>query len=278
MTASRYKLETARKADKMSRILERTPLRVDAGVWWFIPALDRAKARTFFEALQERFKRGGSLYPRLVSWFSPVLPSRAFNRCRAGVLSRHGLDSVIMNLGSGPGRLPGRSDIINVDCFDHHGVDLVADTSSLPVADGSVDLVLSVAVLEHVDNPAAQIAEMVRVLRPGGELFCFMPFLQPFHAAPHDFTRLTSAGLRNWFPNLEVVEEGMGAGPTSALLWIAQQWLAMILSLGSEKAYGVLLALIMLATWPVKHLDRLLEGHPRAGDGASGFYILARKA
>ena len=41
----------------------------------------------------------------------------------------------------------------------------------LPAADDAYDIVVCCDVLEHVDDPAAAVAELVRVLRPGGVLF-----------------------------------------------------------------------------------------------------------
>ncbi len=45
----------------------------------------------------------------------------------------------------------------------------------LPFPSGSFDLVLSHEVLEHVQDDAAAIREMVRVLRPGGRIVLFCP-------------------------------------------------------------------------------------------------------
>ncbi len=43
---------------------------------------------------------------------------------------------------------------------------------ALPVRDGSVDICYSSNVLEHVSAPERMLAEMVRVTRPGGIVFC----------------------------------------------------------------------------------------------------------
>jgi SAM-dependent methyltransferase len=49
---------------------------------------------------------------------------------------------------------------------------------SIPFADGSFDLVVSVWVLEHLVRPAAAFAEVQRVLRPGGHFVFLTPNLR----------------------------------------------------------------------------------------------------
>ena len=44
------------------------------------------------------------------------------------------------------------------------------DLSRLPLADGSVDLALAILVLHHVPAPDEALAEMARILRPGGRM------------------------------------------------------------------------------------------------------------
>jgi len=50
-----------------------------------------------------------------------------------------------------------------------------ADAQRLPLRDNTVDAVVSIGVLQLVPNPAAAVAEMARVLRPGGRLAILVP-------------------------------------------------------------------------------------------------------
>lgn len=57
------------------------------------------------------------------------------------------------------------------------GVDLAADLRDLPFEAASVDLVYASHVLEHVDDDRRAIAEIVRVLRPGGVAILPVPIV-----------------------------------------------------------------------------------------------------
>ena len=75
------------------------------------------------------------------------------------------------------GRIERASDI------DHFAFDLRkarADADRLPVADGSFDAVVACLVVEHIDDVDAVLAEVARVLEPGGRFVFFLnhPLLQ----------------------------------------------------------------------------------------------------
>lgn len=72
--------------------------------------------------------------------------------------------------------------------------DVFADGRRLPLSDSSVDGVLCLEVLEHVNGPEQVLAEIAGVLVPGGVAMLSMPFLYPVHDAPHDFQRWTADG------------------------------------------------------------------------------------
>jgi SAM-dependent methyltransferase len=212
----------------------------------------------------------GRLYPFAISALSPVYgPERA-----ASFVDTFGADELVCDLGSGTRGYGDR--VVCVDGYGYDNVHVVCDLVALPFADGSIDGIISVAVLEHVPDPATHVAEMLRVLRPGGRVYCYFPFMQAFHASPHDYSRLTMPGLRHLFDAFTDCEIQVAGGPTSGLLWILQEWLAIAGSFGSERLYRALVPL----TWalsPLKYIDAVLMKHPAAHTIASGFAIEAAK-
>jgi len=266
------------KHDKIASLLNKPYTLID-GVFHCVQAFPTAESagKGLTAALQSLLKQRPGIYQFLVEAFSPVLVSQSMRRCQSALLERHGPDHVVLNLGSGPLGLPQRPDMINVDLSAFACVNVCADAMDLPFPDGSVDCLVNLAMLEHVPYPEAVIAEMQRVLKPGGEIFCYVPFCQPLHAAPYDFTRWTQDGVKGMFADFQVTETGVGAGPTSGWLWVTVEWLSMLLSFGNTALKELLALCLMLLLFPLKHLDRLLERHPGAARIASGFYIAGCK-
>jgi SAM-dependent methyltransferase len=153
----------------------------------------------------------------------------------------------------------------------------VARIERLPFAEGSIDGIVSIAVLEHVPDPSAIVAEMLRVLRPGGRVYCFIPFMQGIHASPFDFQRYTPAGLELLFGSFTERRVTIGAGPVSGFLWLLQECVAMLLSFGSRRLYWLVYVAMSPLVGALKYLDLLFIKHPMAANIASGFVIEARK-
>lgn len=99
----------------------------------------------------------------------------------------------------------------------------------------------------------------------------------PFHAAPHDYRRWTLAGVKRLFYEFSHVEAGIAAGPTSGMLWVLQEWIAIFLSFGSRRLHDVVFMILMLITFPLKYIDILITKFPDSEKIASGFYVTARK-
>ena len=73
------------------------------------------------------------------------------------------------------------------------------DGHRFPFVDASFDALLCNQVLEHVFNPNEFVAEMHRVLKPGGRLVLTVPFVWDEHEQPLDYARYSSFGLRALF-------------------------------------------------------------------------------
>jgi SAM-dependent methyltransferase len=229
-----------------------------------------------FFKIKHFIKYRTAIYDNLVSTFGPVFSfPLVFSVKKFFKKYRTSSDIVIVNIGSGNTRL--LKDIINVDLIDYKNVNIVSDIDRLPFRDNSIDILINIAVLEHVKNPEATVEEINRVLKPGGMVYSYIPFLQPFHASPFDYNRYTSEGIINLYRNFELMSLKPTAGPMSALLWIFQEWLAMIFSFGIKPLHYLLYLTFMFLTFPIKVIDILLVHHPLAKNIASGFSIIVKK-
>jgi SAM-dependent methyltransferase len=83
---------------------------------------------------------------------------------------------------------------------------VVADAHTLPIANESVDLVLSLQVLEHCIHPERVLQESHRVLVPGGRLVLSTVLLYELHGSPHDYYRFTASALRDLARDFERVQ------------------------------------------------------------------------
>lgn len=237
---------------------------IDTAAEFATDPLDRIKAVV---------KRHYRLYDFLIELLSPVFPLHRI-RFRRRIRRMIAEGGVVANIGAGNTIIaPG---IVNVDFLPYTNVDAVASADDLPFLDDSVDGLVSISVLEHLRDPDRALAEMLRVLKPGGVLLLFVPFMVGFHASPDDFNRYTSEGLRLKLKGFEV--DGLWSpGPTSALLWIFQEWLAALLSFGSSRVNRLVHIAVMLLTWPIKFLDVFMRLMPGADHIAVGYAVEARK-
>ena len=77
---------------------------------------------------------------------------------------------------------------------------LQGTAESIPLDDGAVGLVYCNSVLEHVDSPSRSLAEMARVLRPGG--VAWIVTTNRFRLSWRGETNEYTVPFLNWFPQI----------------------------------------------------------------------------
>lgn len=231
------------------------------------------------DPLKKILRRWPRLYEFLLwvtstAFFYGVNAEQAIRRAFPDDAQRRG--KAILNLGSGTSGF-GR-EIINVDIAPFSGVSIVADAMDLPFRDASADMIISESMLEHVPYPERAIAEMTRIIKPGGYIYIEMPFMYPFHASPADYTRFTLPGLTARFPEFEIIKSGARAGPITALTVQLAYTLALLFSFGSRRMYGPLVHIFFVLLFPLKILDQIFRLFPTLNhESANHIYFFARK-
>lgn len=159
---------------------------------------------------------------------------------------------------------------IAFDIYPSGLTQFVADGHDIPLADQCVDAVCVQAVLEHVVDPARVVAEIERVLKPGGVVYAETPFMQQVHEGAYDFTRFTELGHRWLWRRFTAVDRGPLGGPGLSLYWSIRYFLRGLLrNRRIADVASIPFGLFALAdhVMPTAYLV----------DGACGAYFLGRK-
>jgi SAM-dependent methyltransferase len=213
---------------------------------------------------------------RLLTGTNPVTPDKS-REMVARLSAQHPTPTLLVigggAIGSGTEQLYAAPNIrtIGTDVYASPNTQVVADGHFLPFRDGVFDGVWIQAVLEHVLDPPAVVAEIHRVLKPSGLIYADTPFMQQVHERAYDFTRFTLSGHRWLFRRFEEIDAGAVGGAGKALVWSIRY---VALSLGLSTRMATLAALPFF--W-VRFIDRFARQGPKT-DAASGVYFFGRKS
>ena len=170
------------------------------------------------------------------------------------------------------------SEYVGVDVVENPAADLQGAVESLPVEDGSFDLVLCIQVLEHAEDPAQAVRELRRVVAPGGRVLASTHGVQVYHPAPVDLWRWTHAGLDRLFrdnASWSALTVMPASGTTACLGMLMSIYLdllgrrAKVPALGSALVGGINRAAAAID----RRSDDLRE--PRSGSLIANFHVVA---
>lgn len=227
------------------------------------------------DILINQFKNFFKKYPSLFNTIYNIFGTPFLGKSAKETIRNLGEDKIILNLGSGARII--RKDVIDVDFYPFPNVKVVADIAKLPFKNNSVDAVICEAVLEHTKDPQIVVKEIKRVLKLNGIVYIVVPFIFSFHSSPNDYYRWSKEGLRELMNKFEEKEIGIRQGPTSTLISMGNEWLATLLSFGSQRLQQILLVIFMVITLPLKVFDYLMFKFSTSQNIANTFYYIGIK-
>jgi len=226
---------------------------------------------TGIERLAREYRSPRSLASRL----GEIDPPRSRRAGRALSVAVAECVGPAISIGGGPLRAHPR--FLNLNLAPFPNVDIVGNAQCLPFGAATIGALYCEAVLEHVELPDRAVAEMFRVLKPGGYVFAATPFLQAFHGYPDHFQNFTLAGHSALFARsgFTVVDSGPCVGPAFTLVDLASNWARE--HVPSRPLSRIAWLGIRLIGRAFVQLDRVLLLSDQAHVLASTTFVLAQK-
>lgn len=138
---------------------------------------------------------------------------------------------------------------VSIDRDPARAPHICADAAQLPVPASTFDTVLCLEVLEYIWQPGAVLAEIRRVLAPGGTLILSTPLLHRTDTNT-DYWRFTEPALRRLlreagFDVVQCVAQGHALGVAASILRysvsVERPWIRRVLSVVLRPVFGALL-------------------------------------
>jgi SAM-dependent methyltransferase len=207
-------------------------------------------------------------------WLSPAEQALAMSSDARWVMSKvPDGGGAALDLGGGDGRF---YELLTARGYRYTNLDITpsgpgavkGDAHDLPFSQSTFDLVVSCDSLEHFHDPLTVLKEVERVLKPGGTLVIWVPFLHPFHST--DYYRYTPLGIQHLLSTARLQLVSLEA-PLGLFSVVAQAVLV-------ELRRGRLVALERPIERAAEWLDQKLRRWQSGGSFALAYLTVARKA
>ena len=122
-------------------------------------------------------------------------------------------NKLIIDLGCGDKHLEKSLKTYNASYLGLDIEDIDLELGPIPLDDNTVDIIISLAVIEHLSNPGVFLSEILRVLRPGGVLWLSTPDINaskfdfwndPTHVHPYNPKSIRFLLMMNGFKYIRV--------------------------------------------------------------------------
>ena len=175
---------------------------------------------------------------------------------------------------------PHVTEYVGLDTAPHVSADLVGPIEAIPAGDGSFDVVICLQVLEHVDDPAQGVRELLRVTRPGGRVLLSTHGAYVYHPNPVDRWRWTHEGLERLFRangDWGSVSVSPGCGTASSLAMLNAIYLEHVLRRSPLRPVrGAIVAGLNRVARALDRRSAILR-EPRPGTLAANYHVVAER-
>ena len=146
--------------------------------------------------------------------------SNSYSSKAIELIKRHA-DGLVLNDGAG---YPHQQfeNVIHLEVTDLPSTNVVASGDELPFSDESIDAIISLAVIEHLEDPFAYAKEIHRVCKKGAEILIDSAFMQPIHNYPQHYFNTTLEGLKLLFKDFKLIHATVDEYQKP---WITLQWI-----------------------------------------------------
>ena len=163
--------------------------------------------------------------------------------------------------------------VLSLDIDSNREPDIVGDICKTDFGEGRFDAVVLCEVLEHLKHPDQGLANIHKMLKPGGTLILSTPFIFPVHDRPHDYFRFTRYGLELLLESFGdvVITERNSYFEAIDVLWMR------LLFENNRREVVISIVLVPVIFFLIRPITKLLTRLIKSDSVTTGYVVTATK-